>query len=54
MLAMDKSDHVYASILETGDFALLNFSFKPETVVIEGMEPIVMDPVSIELVKPVL
>jgi hypothetical protein len=52
MLTIEKSDSVYVSVLETGEYALLNFSYKPEKVVIEGMDPIVMEPVSIEFVKP--
>jgi len=50
MLTMQKSDLVYASILETGEFALLNFSYNPEQVLIEGMEPVKMEPISIQLV----
>ncbi|HOJ11466.1 MAG TPA: hypothetical protein PK733_12865 [Clostridiales bacterium] len=52
MLTMEKSEHVYASVLESGDFALLNFSYTPERVSIEGAPPINMEPVSIELINP--
>lgn len=51
MLIIEKSDSVYASVLESGELALLNFSYKPEKVVVEGMDPIVMEPISIELVN---
>jgi len=50
MLTMKKSEYVYASILETGDFALLNFSFNSEQIFIDGNDPIEMEPISIELI----
>lgn len=52
MLETSKPAEVYVSALQSGSLALLNYTDKPATVAVPGIEPFVIDPYRIKLVQP--